>query len=95
MKRALTIATLACSVLFVGSLSTSEARPPVWKQARKNYRNIERNYRQSVNRLNRHYRNDFNRNYREYQRNNRRYNNYYPGRGAGFYTPGFGFYYGW
>ncbi|WP_339734213.1 hypothetical protein [uncultured Gimesia sp.] len=96
MKRALTIATLACSVLFVGAMNTSEARPPAWKQVRRQSRNIQRDYRQSVNRFDRHYRNDLNRYSRGYNNYNRRYhNNHYRGRGAGIYAPGFGFYYGW
>lgn len=98
MKRALTIATLACSVLFVTAISTSEARPPVWKQARRNIRQFERDYRRGARRLNRHYRNyrnDFNRYNRRYNNHHRRYNNYYRGRSSRYYTPGFGFYYGW
>lgn len=96
MKRTLMIATLACSVLLAGAMNSSEARPPVWKQAHRNYHNIERNYRQNINRLDRSYRNDFNRYYRGYDRYHRRYNNDCDrGNGAGFYAPGFGFNYGW
>lgn len=96
MKRALTIATLACSVLFIGGMNTSEARPPVWKQARRGYRNIQRDYRQSVNRFDRHYRNNYNRYSRGYNRYSRLYNNhYYRGRSSRYYSPGFGFSYGW
>lgn len=95
MKRALTIATLACSVLLVGAMNTSEARP----RYRSYQRHFERDYRQARRRYqnsSRHYRNNYNRYQRRYYNHNRRYyNNYYRGNGAGFYTPGFGFYYGW
>lgn len=91
MKRALTIATLACSVLFVGAINSSEARPPAWKRVRQQSRQLERNFRQAsrdVQRFDRQLNNNVNR----YQR---RYNNYYRGNGARFYSPGFGYYYGW
>lgn len=95
MKRALTIATLACSVLLVGAMNTSEARPRYRSYQRhfeQNYRQARRNYRNAGRR----YRNHYNRYSNRYNRYNRRYNNhYYRGNGAGFYTPGFGFYYGW
>ncbi|QDT81623.1 hypothetical protein Mal35_51070 [Gimesia maris] len=98
MKRALTIATLACSVLFIGAIETSEARPPAWKRARNHYRHFERDY----NRARRNYRHSYNRyrnNYRHYNRRYNRgyrrgYNNYYRGYRGGYYSPGFGFYYG-
>ena len=95
MKRALTIATLACSVLFIGAIESSEARPPAWKRARNHYRHFERNY----NRGRRHYRHHYNRyrnNYRRYNRGYYRgYNNYYNrGYRGGYSSPGFGFYYG-
>ncbi|QDT95359.1 hypothetical protein [Gimesia aquarii] len=92
MKRALTVAMLASSVLFVGAIESSEARPPVWKQIRRQSRQLERNFRQAsrdVQRFDRQLNNNINR----YQR---RYNNYYyRGSGARFYSPGFGYYYGW
>jgi|GEM_PF-2349308 len=95
MKRALTIATLACSVLLVGAMNTSEARP----RHRSYQRNFERNYnqaRRNYRNTGRRYRNYYNGYQRRYNNHNRRYyNNYYRGNGAGFYTPGLGVYYGW
>lgn len=96
MKRALTIATLACSVLFIGAIGTSEARPPAWKRARSSYNHFQRDY----NRARRNYRHSYNRyrnNYRHYSnRYYRGYNNYSRGYGygGGYYSPGIGFYYG-
>lgn len=92
MKRALTIATLACGVLFVEAINTSEARPPVWRQVQRQSRQLNRNYRQAtqdLRRFDRQFSNNFN-------RYNRRYNNfYYRGSRSQFYSPGFNYYYGW
>ncbi|QDT29919.1 hypothetical protein Enr10x_52770 [Gimesia panareensis] len=96
MKRALTIALLVSSVFLTGAIHTTEARPPAWKRAHRNFHQVERNYR--------HARRDFRHSYNRYRnRSNRyyrRYNNYsrspyYGGYRGGYYSPGFGFYYGW
>ncbi|MCR9231760.1 hypothetical protein [Gimesia chilikensis] len=96
MKRALTVALLVSSVFLLGATHTTEARPPAWKRARNNYRKFERNYRHAR----RDYQRSYNRYRNHYRRHNRRYNHgsYYRGyRGyrGGYYSPGFGFYYGW
>ena len=96
MKRALTVALLVSSVFVLGATHTTEARPPAWKRARQSYRQFERNYRHAR----RDVRQSYNRYRNQYNRYNRRYNNYYRsphyrGYRGGYYSPGFGFYYGW